>query len=386
MPKKRPNNDGSAPARWKDRWRAQYTDPITHKQRAVYGKTQAECKAKLDARLTEIRGGVYVSPDKMTVGGWLDFWFEHFYRRSVKASTAATAESNIRVKLKPALGHIRLQKLCTEDIQRFITQQQDAGLQLSTIRRYLKVLGQALEQAIKLQRLNRNPLDGVVLPTMEKVEIPFLTRDEQTAFLAVIPKTTSGRALRFLLGTGLRASELCGLQWRDIQDDGLHIQRTNMTIKDLVEDGYINVTTPPKTNAGKRIIPLTPVLRAILDEQRLAQIAQRLKAGSAWVGADVGKGSGFIFANALGNPADRHNLNRVFHRLLEKAGLPTRGVHALRHTFATNWVQTSPDIPALAAILGHTDPAFTYKTYCHAEQRSKAQGMAAMESFIATVK
>ena len=61
-------------------------------------------------------------------------------------------------------------------------------------------------------------------------------------------------------------------------------------------------------------------------------------------------------------------------------------MHALRHTFATNWVQTSPDIVALARILGHTDPAFTYKTYCHAEARSVVQGMGGMEAFIRDAK
>ena len=381
--KKRPNNDGSI-SRYKGRWRGRYTDPITHRQKAVYAATQAECKAKLDAKLAEIRGGVYVAPDRLTVGGWLDFWFENFYRTGVKASTAATTESNIRTKLKPALGLIPLQKLTTEPIQGFIRQQQQEGLKGSTIRRYIKVLDQAITQAEKLNKLNRNPVKNVTLPPTERPDIPFLTREEQSAFLAVVPNTTGGRALRFLMGSGLRVSELCGLQWKDIQPDGLHIERINMTIKDLEEEGYINVTTAPKTKTGKRIIPLNPTLTAILEEQRRHQAAERLKAGSAWVGGDPGKGGGFIFANAIGRPSDRNNLNRVFRRLLDLAKLPRRGVHALRHTFATNWVQTNPDVPALARILGHSDPAFTYRTYCHADQRSMAQGMAEMEGYMVT--
>lgn len=374
--KKRPNNDGSI-SRYKGRWRGRYTDPITHRQKAVYAATQAECKEKLDAKLQEIRQGVYVAPDRLTVGGWLDFWFENFYRIGVKASTAATTESNIRTKLKPALGMIVLQKLTAEPIQAFIRQQQQAGLKGSTIRRYIKVLGQALTQAEKLHKIKKNPIDSITLPPVEKPDIPFLSREEQAVFLAAVPASTGGRALRFLLGTGLRVSELCGLQWKDIQADGLHVERINMTIKDLEEEGYTNVTTAPKTETGKRVIPLTPSLSAILEEQRRHQAAERLKAGSAW------GGGGFIFANAIGHPADRNNLNRVFRRVLDEAQLPRRGVHALRHTFATNWVQTSPDVPALARVLGHSDPAFTYKVYCHADQRSMAQGMAAMESFIA---
>lgn len=384
MPKKRPNHDGSI-GRYKNGWRGQYTDPITHKQRAVYGKTQEECKRKLDAKLAEIRGGMYVSPDRITVKAWLDFWFENFYRRNVKASTAATTKGNID-KLTRALGKHPLQKLTAVHIQAFITQEQDNKIDASTIRRYLKVLGQAMQQARCIGRINHDPLQGVKLPPLEKKEIAFLTQEEQAAFLRGLPASTGGRALRFLLGTGMRASELCGLQWKDVQPDGLHVERSNMTIKDLQEDGYVNVTTAPKTKAGKRVIPLTPALRAILEEQRHVQIRERLKAGSAWAGGEAGSGSGYIFATKLGGPSDRHNVSRLFRSILDKQGLPRRGVHALRHTFATNWVQTSPDVSSLSRILGHSDPAFTYKTYCHADQRSMNQGMAAMESFLKATK
>lgn len=384
MPKRRPNNDGSI-GRYKDRWRGAYTDPTIHKQRYVYGKTQAECKAKLDAKLAEIRGGSYVPPDKMTVEAWLLFWFDNFYRRSVKVSTAATAKSNLD-KLIAALGKIKLQKLSTTDVQHFITAELDAGIRVSTIKRYLTVLAQALDQARELQKIHANPVEHVKLPKQEKKEIPFLSHEEQRLFLSACPSTTYGRALRMLLYTGLRVSELCGLQWQDIKEDGLHIKRLNMTIKDLQEDGYVNITSTPKTAAGKRIVPLTPTLRALLEEQRQTQLRERLKAGSAWASTDAGRGSAYIFANKVGHPSDRHNLNRAFAAVLDKAGLPRRGAHALRHTFATNWVQKNPDISALAKILGHTDTGFTYKTYCHADQRSMNQGMAEMDAFLQSMK
>lgn len=385
MAKRRPNNDGSI-GRYKDRWRGAYTDPVIHKQRYVYGKTQAECKAKLDEKLAEIRKGIYVQPDKMTVEGWLTFWFDKFYRRTVKASTAATTWGNIKGKLIPALGKYQLQKLSTVHVQAFVAAEMDAGRNISTIRRYLKVLNQALTQARELQRMNTDPVKGVKLPTMDKPEIQFLSHDEQAAFLAACPSTTNGRALRLLLYTGMRVSELCGLKWQDVQEDGLHVERINMTIKDLQEDGYVNVTTPPKTKAGKRIIPLTQQARFLLEEQRGVHLRERLKAGSAWATDDTGKPSSYIFANRIGHPADRHNLNRAFRGILDKIGLPGRGVHTLRHTFATNWVQQNSNVQDLSRILGHTDTAFTYKTYCHADQRSMNQGMAMMESFYNNVK
>lgn len=153
-------------------------------------------------------------------------------------------------------------------------------------------------------------------------------------------------------------------------------------IKDWQDDGYIHVETLPKTTAGKRIISLPATLKTILDEQRKDQIQKRLKAGSVWAGEEPGKPDGYIFANNIGKPADWHNIARTFRRLCDEIYIPRRGIHALRHTFATNWAQKNPDISSLSRILGHSDAAFTYKTYCHADHQSMEKGMQQMAELI----
>ncbi len=184
----------------------------------MYGKTHAECKAKLDAVLEKIRAGAFVEPEKVTVKAWLEEWFDTFYRVTVKPSTAATTRGNLR-RLNAALGDIRLQKLGAEQIQRFVNGCLAEGLQVSTVTRYLKVLEQAMNQARDLGRISRDPMKGVKLPAMNKPDIPFLTREEQEAFLPVIPSTTGGRALRFLLGTGLRFRQQPGQSRRQAQSE-----------------------------------------------------------------------------------------------------------------------------------------------------------------------
>jgi len=119
----------------------------------------------------------------------------------------------------------------------------------------------------------------------------------------------------------------------------------------------------------------------LLNRQRLAQKQECLKTGRAYDEKD-----GYIFANILGNPADRSNIARAYRSLCKKAGIEPRGIHTLRHTFATNWVRHSPDVPTLSRILGHADAAFTYKVYCHADQTSMKNGMEMMETFISNDK
>ncbi len=115
----------------------------------------------------------------------------------------------------------------------------------------------------------------------------------------------------------------------------------------------------------------------LLNRQRLAQKQECLKVGRQYDEKD-----GYIFANMLGNLADRHNIARAFRNLCKKARIESRGIHTLRHTFATNWVRHSPDVPTLSRILGHADAAFTYKVYCHADQTSMKNGMEMMEVFV----
>ena len=379
MPK-RPNNDGSI-GRYKDGWRGQYTDPITHKQKALYGKTQQEVRRKLQAKLDEIRRGAYVPADRLTTGAWLDEWFNTFYRATVKPSTAATTYGNIR-RLKESFGNVPLQQLTAVHIQRFIRQQQTEDRAPATIKRYMKVLSQALEQAISLRKLQENPVKAVRMPPMQRTEIRTLTAEEQHTLLESLPDTTPAHALQFLLGTGMRVSELCGLCWKDLCEDGLHVDRTYMIVKDLDNGGSRGCYGTPKTATGKRVIPLTETLHSILAAQKEQQQQDHTKCGTAWQGPEPGSADCPIFASMVGTPLDRHNLARSFRRLLKDADLPTRGIHALRHTFATNWVRKSPDVVSLARIIGHSDPAFTYKTYCHTDATAMNEGMAMIEQFL----
>ena len=381
MPK-RPNNDGSI-GRYKDGWRAQYTDPATKKQKALYAKTQAEAARKLRDKLAEIRRGAYVPADRMTTGAWLTQWFNTFYKPTVKASTAATTYTNLN-KLIRALGDIPLQRLSTTDIQNFVLAQQRDGISPNTIKRYLKVLQQALKQAIAMRKLSENPLDAVQAPPSVPKEIDFLTTEEQYALLSILPDTTHGLAIRFLLGTGLRISELCGLQWHDVKPDGLHVERNYIVVKSLETGKYNGSYTPPKTATGKRVIPLNDTLQSILSTQKELQQQDHTRCGSAWSGPAPGRGLCPIFSSMLGTPMDRHNLDRSFNRYLQQARLTHRGIHALRHTFATNWVRSGAEITTLSRILGHTDAAFTYKTYCHTDPATMAQGMSNMEQFLQT--
>ena len=84
----------------------------------------------------------------------------------------------------------------------------------------------ACEQAVTNGIILRNPVVKIILPKKSQKEIHFFTLDEQKRFINALPDDTSGRALYFVLGTGIRLAELSGLRWCDIHGEYFTIIQT----------------------------------------------------------------------------------------------------------------------------------------------------------------
>jgi len=377
---RRAQGEGSIRQRPDGTWEGRYTtgrDPGTGKQirRSVYADTQEEVRKKLREVLKSLDEGTYVKPDRMTVGSWLDTWFKVYFLPNHRASTATVYDWNINTYLKPGLGNVQLQKLRVDQIQAFVNEQ-SKDKQPASVRKMIEVLRAAFKQAVKNNLLQRNPCDGVTLPKPEQKEIEFLTVDEQEALLKVLPETDNGRALRFILLTGLRVSEICGLRWADVEEDYFTVRQGVVRTKafDAAEgEGKTQLTIDaPKSKAGVREIPILPEMREILQQQRKLYASRKLAAGPLWEDADL------VFCSELGTPKDSANLRRTLTVALKKAGLQHRGVHALRHTFATNAIRAGVDVKTLGELIGHSKAAFTIQTYVHSNLDTKIKAMQAI--------
>ena len=201
--------------------------------------------------------------------------------------------------------------------------------------------------------------------------------------MEALPDSTYGRCLRFILGTGLRASEATGLRWQDILEKCFSVNQLITEYRDYESDDGPKVkkdSSSPKTSAGNRTIPLTMNMQNLLHEQQMAQTKNKeqiLAKGISW------QSSGLVFCGPQGQPLDRHNLARTLRTSLDKASLPHRGIHALRHTFATNAVQSGMDFRTLTEIIGHSKIAFTLQTYAHSDLETKRKALETMEADLA---
>lgn len=396
MAKKRGNGEGSIYQRSSDKlWIGTYTVGMkpdgTPNIKTVSAKKQEDCLRKLREKQKLVEDGLYVEPDRMTVEHWMLTWFEHYVRPVRKGSTADTTYQNIKLHIVPAIGKVPLQKLRGEHIQALYNWEQEngnngKGLAPASIRRIHTVLRSALEQAVDNKLIRFNPCASVKLPKMEQEEIEVLQDWEYSQLLAAIPDTNDGRAIMLLLSTGMRASEACGLRWKDISGDYLTVNQVSMRIHEYdgtEQKGASLVFTTPKTKKSHRQIPLSRSTQALISRQRMYVNSERMKAIQDY---EIGKTAkqwhenDLVFCTKTGAPMEKRNLLRSYHRILKAAGLNQRGLHTLRHTFATRALARGMDVRTLSELLGHEDAATTLNLYCHSSLDKKREWMEKLDA------
>ena len=102
--RKRGNGEGSIDKIFvggKTYWRARWTDPNTKKQIGRGAKTRSEAQRILAEALTQIRTGMYSTPQRWTVGEWLDRWMQDI---QMEPGTEVTRRMHIEKYIRPSLG------------------------------------------------------------------------------------------------------------------------------------------------------------------------------------------------------------------------------------------------------------------------------------------
>lgn len=359
-------------------WEARATvgrDPGTGKQiqRSFSGKTQKEVREKMQAAIAEMNSGTYLEPLKMTVGEWLDIWVAE-YLGNAKPHTKKSYEGVIKNHIKPAIGAVKLTSLTRVQVQKMInglrsTKQTSLGDKVNpkTAKNVHGVLHSALSQAILCGYLNQNPADRTVLPKRAKAEIQVLDNEQLPAFLKAIEDHPFQYLYQVDLFTGMRQSELLGLQWGDIDFENKVVTvRRQLQYLGSAKGGYMYAT--PKNNKP-RIIALPDKAVEALKRQRVMQNTDRLAAGPLWSNPDD-----LVFTNEIGEHLKHDLIYRHLKRIFAAMGTPDLRFHDLRHSYAVLSLQSGCDIKTVQENLGHYAAAFTLDTYAHVTQAMRKDG------------
>ena len=195
-----------------------------------------------------------------------------------------------------------------------------------------------------------------------------------------------------MLGTGMRVGEATGLRWEDV-DFTNRVISVNHTLTYRPVNGVATfMVTEPKTQAGKRTIPLIDdVYDAMLREYRVQKV-------TGFNEMEIDGYSGFIFTNADGSVLLPNVINGAINRIVrdyneqetqqaaeegrEPILLPHFSNHNLRHTFCTRLCENESNIKVIQSIMGHSDIQTTLDIYADYTADKKQEVMESLEGKI----
>ena len=382
MAKRRKRGSGSVHLRKDGRWEGRavigYDDKGLPKTKNVLAKTKSECVQKLKDLTASIGKPEPAAKPGMTLGQWLDHWYQSCKKPNLRPNTQMSYEQRIYNYIIPALGDTPLDKLTQNDLQQFCTDLKQngpikntsyygSGLSYQTVRGCHTTLRSALDMAVSKNLINRNPADGCRLPPAKPREMQVLTPDEVQRLLIQAKEDGCYELLLLEIATGLRRGELLALQWDDLnfKTGTLRVERQVHRAKGEL------IVSRPKTKAANRTIILPAPLLGVLKEYR-QQVHSR------WM---------FPSPRKDDLPLDPASVRKHLTTILERAGCRHIRFHDLRHLFATMSLEHGMDIKTLSTVIGHVSSSTTLNIYAHItdEMRQTAalkidQGISKVES------
>ena len=222
----------------------------------------------------------------------------------------------------------------------------------------LRVINTILKGCLK-HTLKSVPIDFETLPVASN-QVEILTSSEVSILLYVLRNRVDLNTvgILFALYTGVRLGELCALKWEDIdlEDRICHVRHTLQRIQNLDRKPdepktYLHIGLPK--NGKQRVIPLHDYLIGLLQKIR------RNFAPSDYL------------LSGTSVPVEPRTMENRFKKVLKNYGIREVHFHVLRHTFATQCIESGIDVKALSEILGHSSVKITMDKYVHLTMRFK---------------
>ncbi|MBV9173388.1 MAG: site-specific integrase [Chloroflexi bacterium] len=297
--------------------------------------------------------GLTLPSHRLTLGAFLEQWLADVVFQRNRPSTALSYEFYTRKYIIPRLGRHQVTKLTPRQVQRFLNEQHAAGLAPRTVQYIRAILRRALNQALRWELVSRNVATLADPPSGRGPEMSPLSTEHARAFLAAARDHRHEYLFAFLLGTGLRIGEALALRWSDVNlDDSV------ITVRHALERlrGHPWRLSVPKSESGKRLVPLVGPTSDARRAQRTRTLELRLTAGPAWRDLD------FVFPTVIGTPEDQSNVYHQSEKLLAQADLPTTyRVHDLRHSTATYLLAAGVPDRLVMGIMGHSQLSMTMR-------------------------
>ncbi len=348
------------------------------------------------------------SPKKYTFNNLLDVWREDKCYKDLSPKTKERYEGMLRHKLIPAFGVWPLEEIRPIDISRFISDISISGARIDnknekpysdkTIQGYYILLHMLLDRAVRWEMVTENVCEKVDKPKITRSKAKYYEEDQIDMLLHCIDlegkeleeslqkrnpnhrgkseneKRTLIEVRKYMyqmhrayiylaLASAARRSEVCGLNWTDIEFNSgyINIDRTLQYTKDAGK-----FTNPYLKNGEENKDMYLPeavieVLRQYKDEQEV----YKKVLGHDWIE------TGNVFTAENGDLINPNNITAWFRRFLKKYELPYITLHQVRHTSISFMLNKNVPMEVVSKRAGHRDSTVTSYAYGHVYKNKK---------------
>ena len=282
-------------------------------------------------------------------------WMRRYKEGKIKETTLTGYKTVNNCHLFPFFGKMDIRNITIDTVQDFLNSKSETHTVKSIIDMRIK-LGSVLNAALEDGIITMNPARSKRLVITSEVETSTrepLTEDEMTDVLDHLDNLTERHDRLYIaipLFTGMRRGEVLGLQWGDIdfEKNIVHVRRG------IAYTSNTPIIDTPKTEKGKRTVPLDPQLKALLMTSK-----QPISPHTFVIGGE-------------GEAVTHQTVTRMWERINKTIDLHGATLHCFRHTFITFAYRAGVSEKALQVIGGirrHQDHAECVRAHSTAGHR-----------------
>jgi integrase len=354
----------------REAWIVDYADQHGGRHIKTFARKKDAEEYRADVTVA-VKAGLHTADRKsITIAEAGRWWIESGEAAGLERATLAQYRQHLEHHIALTIGTLRLSQLTAPMVRRFEDRLR-ADRSPAMVRKILKSLSAIIADAQERGLVAQNVVRGLRIRRRRgkelhadrrqkgklKIGVDIPSPDEIRAIIAKLNGHCWRPLLLTAIFTGLRASELRGLRWTDVD-----LKRSELHVRQRA-DCYHKIG-PPKSEAGERAVPLSPMVVNALREWKLACPKGELD---------------LVFPNGRGRVESRPNIvKRALHPVQIAAGVTDKagrakytGLHALRHFYASWCINRRVDgglelpLKVVQSRLGHSSIQMTADVYGH---------------------
>lgn len=286
--------------------------------------------------------------NKMTLAEWVQKYLAEQKQGTVKSQTLLRDQQTAALLCSCAAAAEPLDRIAPRTIMDLLREVQKRKGNLgnnysrSSIKKVKSLATQSLRWAYLEGVIDTRPYLDIPVPIAPVKKVVAFTHREEQLIRAACASDPQGHLILFLLCTGLRRAELCGLCWNDYDP----------------HRGCIYIRES-KTAAGVRTVFLLKEAQQIIEQQPRICHA--------------------IFTNTRRTPVSPSSLRRLCQRIEKRTQIHI-ACHVFRHTFVTRLCEKGVPAAAIAKIIGHAQNGYVLDIYAQLEVDEARQAIYALEA------